>query len=1167
MQQFIKLNGTLLAICTFILMMISCGEQQQAVKDDQPRRLELLFLGHNSKHHDSEQLAEILMQEYFKKGINISYTTNPDDMLNEDFKLYDGLILYANHDSITPEQNTALLNFVSSGKGFIPLHCASFCFRNSDEAVKLIGGQFKTHKYDSFPAVLIKPEHPVLKDVPAFETEDETYVHDKLADDIEVLTERVEGDHREPYTWVKNYGKGRVFYTAYGHNDKTFLNPGFQQLVYNGILWAVGEHAASLHAAYKIPEAVYEKVKIPNYERRDPAPQFQHPLTPDESMKLIQVPVGFELKLFASEPDIIKPIHMAWDERGRLWVAETVDYPNMVRENKKEGRDFIKILEDTDGDGKADKFTIFADGLNIPTSFVFANGGIIVSQAPDFLFLKDTDGDDKADVRETISSGWGVFDTHAGPSNLRWGPDNRIWGTVGYSGYKRLVGADTVNYSQGLWAMDTKGKTFEWLGNTSNNTWGLGFSENYDAFISTANNTHSAALIVPKRYLEKASLTGETGIEKIESHYRMHVATKNLRQVDVHNGFTSAAGHSLYTARKYPKSYWNRVAFVTEPTGRVIHKNIIEPDGAGFKEGVDGWNFVTSADEWFGPIQAEVGPDGNVWFLDWYNFIIQHNPTPEGFDNGKGNAHINPLRDSAKGRIYWVQPKQGKKAAALKLDKNDKSGLVKALSNDNMFWRTTAQRLLVENGDASVISDLIKLVNNKKVDEIGLNAAAVHALWTLHGLNAFENNKEAINAALGALTHPAEGVRKAAIQVLPATAEIAEYFLSNNLYSDNSAQVMLQAILKSCDFPLSEQVGKKLFELTNSPTAVTEDRWIQKALYVASRVQYDGFMKALNDAGVKLEPVLGEAKLIHRIMLGDKINQMLWAKAPGFMWGNNLPDLTKKEIYLGGEVEVKPTDIGPIVAQGNLTNGYSVYIDNNRSLVYQVNQDGKSTLVKSAEPVGGKFAFVTKLFQDGKMELKVDDKPVVSGKAKGLFSAALKSNGLRFGHDRRGRGGDRAGNYADSSFIPGANITNVKLETLFAPEAVIDLGKPDQVIVLKTIQHEMKFAKEELKAKAGTVVELILDNIDFMQHNFLLLAPGSAEKVGTAADKMAESPDGLKLQYIPQLPEVLAYTPLVNPDAKFSLKFRVPDTPGAYPYICSFPGHWRIMKGVLIVER
>jgi hypothetical protein len=282
--------------------------------------------------------------------------------------------------------------------------------------VELIGGQFKSHKYDSFPATIIEPDHPAMKDIPAFVTLDETYVHDKISTNIEVLSERVEGDHREPYTWVRSYGDGRVFYTAYGHDEHTFNNPGFLDLVRNGILWAVGEKAVAKMTAYPKADPKYTDGPVPNYERRDPAPKVQEPLTPEQSMSLTQIPVGFELQLFASEPDVVNPIYMNWDEKGRLWIIETVDYPNEIKDEDV-GDDRIKILEDTDGDGKADKFTLFADKLNIPTSFTFYDGGIIVSMAPSFLFLKDTNGDDKADVRETLITGWGKRDTHAQASN------------------------------------------------------------------------------------------------------------------------------------------------------------------------------------------------------------------------------------------------------------------------------------------------------------------------------------------------------------------------------------------------------------------------------------------------------------------------------------------------------------------------------------------------------------------------------------------------------------------------------------------------------------------------------------------------------------------------------------------------------------------------------
>src|SRR5690242_15410634 len=152
---------TVFAIAVLSIVFLAAFRHQPAAT---PRRLEILFLGHtNNRAHNSERLADIFTKEFFKDGINITFTMDPNAMNEENLSKYDGLIVYANHDTISRSQEQALLNFVRSGKGFIPLHCASFCFRNSPEVVEMIGGQFKSHKYDSFPATIIKPEHPVMK--------------------------------------------------------------------------------------------------------------------------------------------------------------------------------------------------------------------------------------------------------------------------------------------------------------------------------------------------------------------------------------------------------------------------------------------------------------------------------------------------------------------------------------------------------------------------------------------------------------------------------------------------------------------------------------------------------------------------------------------------------------------------------------------------------------------------------------------------------------------------------------------------------------------------------------------------------------------------------------------------------------------------------------------
>ncbi|HMJ91107.1 MAG TPA: PVC-type heme-binding CxxCH protein, partial [Candidatus Acidoferrum sp.] len=172
--------------------------------------------------------------------------------------------------------------------------------------------------------------------------------------------------------------------------------------------------------AQREPEKREANPTVANYERRSEPLTFVHPLSVKGSKERTQVPPDMRLELFAAEPDIAKPIAFAWDERGRAWVCETRDYPHDVQRSG-EGNDSIKICEDTNGDGRADKFTVFADKLNIPTSLVFANGGIIISQPPRLLFLVDTNGDDKADVRREIMAGWGIGDTHAQANNLHYG--------------------------------------------------------------------------------------------------------------------------------------------------------------------------------------------------------------------------------------------------------------------------------------------------------------------------------------------------------------------------------------------------------------------------------------------------------------------------------------------------------------------------------------------------------------------------------------------------------------------------------------------------------------------------------------------------------------------------------------------------------------------------
>ncbi|HXX94667.1 MAG TPA: PVC-type heme-binding CxxCH protein, partial [Planctomycetota bacterium] len=788
-----------------------------------PADLKVLFLGDRG-HHKPADRARQLTEVLGERGIALTYSEDPEDLNSRTLSGYDALLLYANIDSITPEQEKALLGFVEEGKGFVPVHCASFCFRNSEKFIALVGAQFKSHGTGTFRTTLLRPEHPVMQGVPDFESWDETYVHTKHNEENRTVLATREG---EPWTWVRTQGKGRVFYTAWGHDERTWGNPGFQKLLEQGLRWASGR-LETAERPKDLKPFEYREANVPFYSppgRSGPKEwtTMQLPVAPAESARHLVVPPGFEVQLFASEPDITKPIAMAWDARGRLWILESVDYPN-GKEPDGQGHDRIKICEDTRGNGVADTFTVFADRLSIPTSLAFAHGGVVVTQAPQTLFLRDPSGGDRAQERRVLFTGWGVGDTHAGPSNLRYGFDNSIWGICGYSGFRGTVGGKPLQFQMGFWRMKPDGSELEFVRSTSNNSWGVGLSEEGLVFGSTANGNPSEYMPIANRYYEGVQGWTAGRLGGIAGNPEFHPITDRVRQVDFHGRFTAAAGHALYTARLFPRDYWNRAAFVCEPTGHLAATFLLEAKGAGFASRV-GWNLLASDDEWTAPIAAEVGPDGAVWVIDWYNYIVQHNPTPRGFRTGPGNAYEIDLRDKTHGRIYRIYPKGAKFPAPLRLDRASPEELVAALKNDNLFWRLHAQRLLVERGQQDVVPALRELLRDPATDAIGLSPGAIHAAWTLRGLG--------VEIPREALSHPSAGVRRAAAPAGPM-----------DLLGDPSAQVRLAALLALVESAPSVESGQAIHAMLQKPENAG-DRWIVDAATAAAARHDVGFLKAV----------------------------------------------------------------------------------------------------------------------------------------------------------------------------------------------------------------------------------------------------------------------------------------------------------------------------------
>jgi uncharacterized protein len=1143
--------------------------------------LKVLFVGDNGVHKPAERfrtLAPVMMN----RGIQFVYSEDLSALTLPNLKHYDAVLLYLNPDALGAEREQAILDYVAQGGGLVAVHAAS-PLRSSEKFIALIGAQFRRHDpLTTFRTRLTSPDNPLTQGLAPIESTDEPFEHTKHNEQNRTILEVRES---EPWTWTRTEGQGRVFYTAWGHDERTWSQAGFRDLLERGIRFAAGQNVSDALAHRPMMPAL-ELVDIKGVPYYPPGqrsqgefawPKMQKPLGAADSIKRVVVPGGFEVNLVASEPDIKKPIFMAWDERGRLWIAESLDYPNRVRPKEEPGRDRIVICEDTNGDGRMDRFTVFAEGLNIPTSFTFANGGLIVDQSPDTLFLKDTDGDDRADIREVLLTGWGRRDTHAGPNSLQYGLDNWIYGMVGYSAFKGTVGGRELAFSQGFVRFRADGSQLEFLRGTNNNTWGLGFSEDGLIFGSTANNNPSVYMPFANRFYPLGGMEART-LGGIAASSRFVPMTDRVRQVDVHWGYTAAAGHALYTARSFPQEYWNRVAFVAEPTGHLVGQFNLERTGGNVRSS-NPTNLIASDDEWFAPIFADVGPDGAVWVIDWYNYIVQHNPTPRDFKTGPGNAYENPLRDQNYGRIYRVSYKAGKPSIVPKLRGAKPADLVAALRNDNLLWRRHAQRLLVERGRKDVVPDLIELVRDAGADAIGLNVGAIHALYTLQGLQALDANPAALAAARAALGHASAGVRRTAVTVLPRSVENGNAILKAGLLNDTDGQVRLAALLALAETPEFPAAGAAIRAAILKP-GFTADRWTVDAAKIAAAVQQKTFLDGL-------PPVeLASAREVETAGRGNLIPHGNFDHPPSTSAGKALPagwtlsnvrnrvDVTLDDHGRGGSRAVKLSASGGEASADLVT---TVRVKKNHR--YELSGFVKAENITTTNTALGAVFSVLQLQPPGErftgsgirgtrnwtqQKLSFESGPCEEVSVACILGGAGLAEGTAYFDDiiltDLGPADEMVDQPAQRII---AHVASLHAAAAGGGGAVEDPAAA--VLALGVIPDVMKYDRTELTVRAGQRTRLVFTNNDHMQHNVVILQPGQLEAVGALADQLLTDPQAPARQYVPSSPAVLFSSPLVNPGETSTLNFTAPTQPGKYPFICTFPGHWRMMQGVLTV--
>jgi len=578
----------------------------------------------------------------------------------------DVLVMYAAEaGTIRGEERARFDAFLARGGGLVVVHDA-VCGEEPAYFMEQAGGAWEhgVAKWLEGEIGLYFDEtpHPITRGIPHFDLDDEIYYEMNISPKARVLASSFHDVFTiSPQMWVIDEGPHRAFVTLQGHEYATFSHPAFRTLLLRGIAWAGHRDADT----FVLPDELAALRYPPG-----------GPLAPEVAHEAHVLHEEFELSLVAAEPLIVNPISCNWDADGRLWVANTPGYPYKQESSGVPAHDEIVILTDVDGDGRMDTSTVFADGLDLVTSFVFHRDGVIATAAPDILWLRDTDGDDVCDVREVLYTGFGYGDTHAVMSNLRWGPDGWVYATQGYSGgasrdirspYRdRMDARESVGYGHvpnGLFRFRADGSAIETVSAYGSNTWGLDFTPDGELFFTMANGSHLRHVLASETALGATRIGNARSWRDVTDHKDARRISEANRapyvQIDYVGGFTAAAGSTLYTAGAWPVEYAGN-HFVCEPTVNLVHRDVLAPEGNSFRASRPrDTEFLASTDPWFRPVDTRTGPDGALYVLDFYNQAAVHNDT-RGPQHGPTNAAVRPDRDRHHGRIWRVQHLEAK---------------------------------------------------------------------------------------------------------------------------------------------------------------------------------------------------------------------------------------------------------------------------------------------------------------------------------------------------------------------------------------------------------------------------------------------------------------------------------------------------------------------------
>jgi len=743
-------------------------------------------------------------------------------------------------------------------------------------------------------------------------------------------------------------------------------------------------------------------------------------VSPAAELAAFKIDPRFEVSLFASEEDFpdlfVKPIAIRFDGKGRLWVSTSTTYPQILPGEAPQ--DKILILEDSNGDHKADKCSVWADKLAIPLSFEFGNGGVFVSDQPHLTFLKDTDGDGKADHREKLLTGFGTEDSHHALHDFVWSPEGDLIfreSIFHHSQVETPYGPVRARESSFFRYTPATGRLLAFGSYMSTNPWGITFDD-WGFHVGSHPVFASAVHALNAPYPD------------------IHIPAGNYFPA-----YSGTCGQEFLTSSHWPKYLRDKKHFMRvryKPTNEVELHEWVEHD-THFEEKKVGIVFQ-STNLSFIPVDIQQGPDGAMYIADWYNPV-------------KGHAQYSlrdTRRDKKSGRIWRITAKAQPPEEAPKIAGASIPELLDLLKSENYRTRYRAKVELRERPTKEALQQTTKVLQNgiTNIDQPDVSIYVTE-------LARLQSDLITKNWPSYRYLHSDRTLER-------SEAEAA--FDGQVLYS-----ILLPALVYASENALVRANAIRLLRRTDSH---------EREFYTAPKTDYqhhvagDLLRTAVNDKSglVRLEAAIAASYIGTPEALEAALDLLKHPMDPYLTYAlrTSLDSHTLQPLWKGN----------------------TAFMQKHPEL---------EKFLKDSEPT----------------------KPALMAKKK-------------------------------------------KPE----PPNPFDNQPGLQTITIKTIPERLLYDLREFKVAPGAPVKLVFENPDVTPHNLLIVQPGAADEVGMAGNEMAKTPDGFAKGFIPDSPKILHKTKMLNQGDSEVLRFTAPTAKGKYPYICTFPGHWLVMKGEMVVE-